>query len=79
MPRKLTINKKYTHFCLSLLTGKIVDAWEYKGVDKESIQVYYKMDMADNDRDRKQHKLLNIKQLTKLSIAPFNVVNWGNN
>lgn len=77
--RVFKINKKYTHFCVSISTGKIVDAWEYKSVDKESIQVYYKLDMADNDRDRKQHKLLTVKQLNKKSIDPFNAHNWGNN
>lgn len=77
--RKLTINKKYTHFCVSNSTGKIVDAWEYKGVDKESIAVYYKMDMRDNDRERKDFKLLTKKFLQSKNINPFDTGNWGNN
>jgi hypothetical protein len=76
---KFKINRKYTHFCVSKATGKIVDAWEYKGIDKESISEYYKMDMKDNDRDRKEYKLLTKAYLLSKGIDPFATVNWGNN
>jgi hypothetical protein len=77
--RKLIINKKYTHFCVSKSTGKIVDAWEYKALDKESIAEYYKIDMKDNDRPIKEFSLLTKKFLLSKSINPFDVANWGNN
>jgi hypothetical protein len=77
--KQTKINKKYTHFCVSKATNKIVDGWEYKGVDNESIQTYYKMDIKNNDRDRKEHRLLTGKHLLSKGINPFDATNWGNN
>jgi len=76
---KTKINKKYTHFAFSILTKRIVDGWEYKNVDKDSIKEYYKMDMKDNDRDRKLHKLLTAKHLLSKGIDPYDNNSWGNN
>jgi hypothetical protein len=38
------INKKYTHFAIDKKTNKIVNGWEYKNLDSESIKQYTKMD-----------------------------------
>lgn len=77
--RSFKVNKKYTHFCVNNATGKIVDAWEYpKHFDMDDIKDYYKLDMADNDRSIKEHKLKTVKQLTKAGIDPFDWTSWAN-
>lgn len=80
MKRSTTINKKYTHFCVSKQTGKIVDAWEYpKSYDMDDIKDFYKMDMRDNDRELKDFKLIEALPLFKKGINPYDAANWGNN
>jgi len=75
-----SINKKYTHFAVSKSTGKIVDGWEYpKSYDMDDIKDFYKMDMADNDRELKDFKLVDALPLFKKGINPYDAANWGNN
>lgn len=70
------VDKKYTHFCVENATGKIVDGWDYKGTDDDSIKEYYKMDMKDNDRSLKDYKLITKTKLIKDGIDPFNWDSW---
>lgn len=78
--KKTAINKKYTHFCVSKATGKIVDGWEYPSdYDKDDIMYYYKQDMRDNDRSLKDYKLVDALTLFKAGTNPYDSANWGNN
>lgn len=73
------INKKYTHFCVQISSGKIVDGWEYSNnYDLDDIKYYYKIDMKDNDRSLKEHKLVDALTLFKKGINPYDGANWSN-
>lgn len=77
--RTFKVNKKYTHFAVSNATGKIIDAWEYKGLDKESIKYYTDMDLKANDHNPKDFKIIQKDKLIKKGINPMDWANWGNN
>lgn len=76
--RRFKVNPKYTHFAISKATGKIVDGWEYKGLDKESIKEYTSMDLRDNDRSPRDFKILEKSKVIRSGIDPLNWDNWGN-
>jgi hypothetical protein len=75
------INKKYTHFAIRKSDDKIVNGWEYKDLDKESIIEYCKIDIKDQFPDCKfsDYKIVTKKYLEKQSINPFDWSNWMNN
>lgn len=73
------VDKTYTHFCVDKKTGKIVDGWDYKGTDNDSIKEYYKLDMKDNDRDLKEYSLIPKDKLIKQGVDPFNWDSWRSN
>lgn len=78
--KRTTINRKYTHFCVSKATGKIVDGWEYADeYELSDIQDFYKQDMKDHDRLLKDYKLEMTVTLYKRGIDPYDSLNWGNN
>lgn len=76
--KQISVDKKYTHFAISKETGKIVDGWDYKGVDKESIKYYTDIDLKDNDRLPKDFKIQSKPTLIRSGIDPLNWNNWGN-
>ena len=72
------LGTEYTHFALDKSTGKIVNGWEYKDLDNESIKEYVKIDLKDNFPDRKpsDFKLVTRKFLEKQGINPADINNW---
>jgi len=70
------INKKYTHFAIDKKTNKIVNGWEYKNLDSESIKQYTKMDLKDQFPDRKPSEF-KILSKSKVSVDPFDSKNWA--
>ena len=71
------VSKKYTHFAVNKKTGKIVTGWNYKGVDKEEIPHWTKIDLKDMDLKPAEFSILSKAALEKKGIDPFDhVKNW---
>ncbi len=73
------INRKYTHFLVYKPNGKIVDGWDYKGVDVDEIKDWVKIDMNDNDNygfAKKDFKLATAKNLINTGLDPFDMKSW---
>jgi hypothetical protein len=70
------INKDYTHFAIDKKTNKIVNGWEYKNLDSESIKEYTKMDLEDQFSDREPSEFKILKK-SKLKVDPFDIKNWA--
>ena len=71
------INLAYTHFAVKKDDNKIVDAWDYKGVDNEEIKYYSKQDLKDNDYNYpKDIKIVTKSFLERNQIDPFDSKNW---
>lgn len=77
--RRFKVNPKYTHFAISKTTNKIVDGWDYKGMDKESIKFYTAIDLKDNDRLVKDFRIVGKSKVIKSGIDPMDWNNWGSN
>jgi hypothetical protein len=74
-----SINRKYTHFAILKSNNKIVDGWDYKGVDIDDIKYYSKLDLKDNFPERKlsDFSIVGKNNLIKKGIDPFNLANWN--
>ena len=71
------VDRKYTHFAVNKKTGKIVTGWNYKGVDKEEIPHWTKIDLKDMDLKPAEFSILSKAALEKKGIDPFDhVKNW---
>jgi hypothetical protein len=70
------VNKKYTHFIVDKKTNKILSGYDYKGVDKGSIQDYYTEDLKDMGLNKKDVSLQTAKSLMAKNIDPFDKSNW---
>lgn len=68
----------YTHFAISKHNNKIVDGWEYKDIDPESIKYYSTIDLKDNFPDNKvsDFKIYSRKHLERNGINPSDTNNW---
>jgi len=68
----------YTHFAIMKNNGKIVDGWDYTGVDNESIKYYVKMDLNDNFPENKtsDFKIVTKRFLDKNGINSSDSNNW---
>ena len=73
------IDPTYTHFAIFKGNNKIVNGWEYNGVDNQDIKEFSKMDIIDNFPDFKpsQFKIVTKRGLEKQGINPFDTDNWG--
>lgn len=73
-----TINKKYTHFAIRKSDNTIVNGWEYKDLDNESIKEYSKMDLKDQFPDSKPSEFTIITKaaIERKGIDPFDTKNW---
>ena len=60
-----SINNTYTHFAVRKSDNKIVNGWEYKDIDNESIKEYAKIDLKN---DFPNNKLSDFKIVTKKSL-----------
>lgn len=73
------LGKGYTHFLVFTGNGKIVDGWDYKGLDLDEIKHWVKIDMKDNDyygQDKKAFKLVTKQALIKKGIDVSDQKNW---
>lgn len=70
------INKKYTHFAVGKIDGKIVEGWETIS-DIESLKYYAKLDLKDRDLNPNDYKLLSKEALVRRGIDPFDYKNWN--
>lgn len=75
---KENINKKYTHFAVRKSDNTIVNGWEYKDLDNESIKEYSKMDLKDQFPDSKPSEFTIITKaaIERKGIDPFDTKNW---
>ena len=78
MGRKLKVDRKYTHFAVSIKLNKVVNGWDCKGLDKESIKYYCDIDMKDNfpDHPLKGFKIWEKARLIKSGLDPMTFDNW---
>jgi hypothetical protein len=72
------VNKKYTHFIVDKKTNKILNGFDYKGLDNSSIQDYFIEDLKDMDLNKRDVSLLTAKSLMSKNIDPFDWSNWSN-
>jgi len=72
------INKKYTHFAVRKSDNAIVNGWEYKNLDNESIKEYSKMDLKDQFPESKPSEFTIITKaaIERKGIDPFDTKNW---
>lgn len=70
------VDKKYTHFALDKATNKIINGWDYKGLDQQSIVYYVKGDLKDMDVKPSEVSILSVQGLKKKGIDPFSWDSW---
>jgi len=73
---KISINKKYTHFIVDKKSNRILNGFDYKGMDRESIKDYYNDDLEDMGLDKREVSLMTVQQLKRKGIDPFNTESW---
>lgn len=75
-------NQNYTHFAVNKNTNKIVNGWDYKGVNGEELRRfkkdYFITDLADYGLNVKDYKILTLNSLMKQGIDPNDNNNWAN-
>ena len=80
-------DKKYTHFAIHKPTGKIMNAWNYKDVDKDELRSnpkeYFFNDLNDmsdtfnvDKINKKDVSIQHRKHLDKSGINPEDIKNW---
>lgn len=68
----------YTHFAINKNTNKIVNGWDYRGVENDDIKNYSSIDLKDMFPENKLSDFLitTTKNLEKKGISPFDINNW---
>lgn len=76
--RTTELGKGYTHFAIDKASNKIVNGWEYKNLDKESILEYSKTDLKDMFPERKlsEFSIIGRNNLIKKGLDPTNTNDW---
>jgi hypothetical protein len=72
------IPKSYTHFVVRKSDGKIINGYDYKGVDAGDIKYFTSEDFKDMGISNKEFSLLTKQSLMSKGIDPFNASNWTN-
>lgn len=72
------IPKSYTHFIVRKSDNKIINGYDYKGVDADDIKYYTKEDFKDMEISSKDFTLLTKKSLESKGINPYDESNWTN-
>lgn len=72
------IPKAYTHFIVRKSDNKIINGYDYKGVDADDIKYYTKEDFNDMGISSKDFTLLTKASLMNKGINPFDEANWTN-
>jgi hypothetical protein len=72
------IDPTYTHFAIRKSDNKVVNGWEYKNLDNESIKEYCKMDLKDQFPDSKvsEFTIVTKRGAESKGIDPFDSENW---
>jgi hypothetical protein len=70
----------YTHFAVRKSNNKIVNGWDYKGIDNDDLRHfkndYFTMDLKDMDVDHKTVNILTKKALATKGIDILNNSSW---
>jgi hypothetical protein len=68
----------YTHYAIMKNTNKIVDGWEYNGLDRDEIKHWTSIDLKDNFPDNKlsDFRVMSKKNLSKYGLNPNNTEDW---
>lgn len=73
------IPKAYTHFIVRKSDNKIINGYDYKGVDSDDIKYFTKEDFKQMGLSPKDFTLVGKTFLISKGIDPYNVDNWTNN
>ncbi len=72
--------KAYSHFALRKSDNKIMNGWDYRGIDADELVSdkyhYFNMDLKDNDIPVKDVKIVSKKFLVKNGIDPLDSNSW---
>ena len=78
--KKSSINPNYTHFALRKTDNKIVNGWDYRGIDNDDLKCdknhYFNDDLRDMDVLPSDIKILTKKALFAKSFDPSFSGNW---
>ena len=76
--KEFELGKGYTHFAIDKASGKIVDGWDYKGLENEEIKHYSTIDLKNNFPNLKlsNFKIVSEKFLMTKGINPSDSSNW---
>jgi hypothetical protein len=68
----------YTHYAIIKNENKIVDGWNYNGLDRDEIKHWTSIDLKDNFPDNKlsDFKVISKNNLTKYGLNPHNTKDW---
>jgi hypothetical protein len=72
------LGKGYTHFAVLKSNNKIVDGWDYKGLENDEIKHWTKIDLTNNFPDNKisDFKVVSRGFLVRNNINPEDTNNW---
>ena len=70
------IDPIYTHFALGKADNKIITGWDYKGLDRDEIKHWVKLDLKDMNLKPSNYLILSVKALKQKGIDPFKKNNW---
>lgn len=78
VPQGSELGAGYTHFAINKSTGKIVNGWDYAGVDKEDIKTFSKEDLISDFPENKigDFKLVTRKRLESDGVDVSDTKNW---
>jgi glycogen synthase len=75
-------NGGYSHFAVSKTTGKIVNGWDYHGIDPSELRsdkrYYFVDDLEDFGFNPNNIKILSLKSLERQGLDPNDDNNWAN-
>jgi hypothetical protein len=76
--KEFELGKGYTHFAIDKASGKIVNGWDYKGLENDEIKHYTTIDLKDNFPNVKlsNFKIVTKKFLIAKGIIPSDSTNW---
>lgn len=72
----------YTHFAVNKATGKIINGWNYSGIEPSELKMYkndyFFDDLADNGFNPKDYTILTYRTLVRKGVDPSDFNNWDN-
>lgn len=74
--------KRYTHFAVNKANGKIVNGWDYTGIEQGELNQYKKDyfidDLVDMGANPMEYKILTAKGCLRQGINPNDNNSWMN-